>query len=105
MNGDGRPKGICHVEFATKESAIAAIESASEEPVHLLGRDLRVDFSAGNRVQAVTPPSEKLYFSGCDGDEAAVRNVFKQFGDSIIDIHLCMLFTLSDSVPITHMDE
>lgn len=95
MNGENRPRGIAHCEFATKESAIAAIESAAEEPIHLAGRDLRVDFSAGNRAQSVAEPSEKLYFAGCAGDENEIRNLFRQFGDSIVDIFLCMLFTLS----------
>jgi hypothetical protein len=105
MNPDGRPRGIAHCEFATKEIALAVVESAAQEPISLLGRELRVDFSAGNRGQQSAEPSEKLYFSGCSGDEDEIRSLFKQFSDSIIDIHLCMLFTLSDSVPTTHMDE
>jgi RNA recognition motif-containing protein len=52
------------------------------------GRDLRVDFSAGAKGQSIAEPSEKLYFSGCAGDEAEVRNIFKQFSNSIVDIHL-----------------
>jgi hypothetical protein len=109
MNPDGRPRGIAHIEFATNESALAAIESAAQEPIHMLGRDLRLDFSAGNNNttarQQQHEPSEKLYFSGCSGDESEVREIFKKYSDSIIDIHLCMLFTLFDSVPTTHVDE
>ena len=71
------------------------MESASQEPIHLSGRDLRLDYSAGNRVRQ-QEPSEKLYFSGCSGDEAEVREIFKDFNSSIIDIHLCMLFAFSD---------
>lgn len=69
------------------------------------GRDLRVDFSAGTRARAVHEPSEKLYFSGCAGEESEVRALFNKYADAIVDIHLCMLFTLSDSLPTTHMDE
>jgi RNA recognition motif-containing protein len=105
LNSDGRPRGICHVEYAAKESAVAALESASQEPIHMLGRDLRLDYSAGPRAQTPNEPSEKLYFAGCAGDEGEIRNIFKQFSNSIVDIHLCMLFTLSESVPITHIDE
>ena len=105
MNGDGRPRGICHVEYATKESAISAVESASQEPIHMMGRDLRLDYSSGPRSNVVTEPSEKLYFSGCSGDEAEIRSLFKKYNDSIVDIHLCMLFIVSDSVPLTHMDD
>ena len=105
MGGDGRPRGIAHCEFASRESAVAAIESAAQEPIHLAGRDLRVDYSAGHRGQQANEPSEKLYFSGCAGDENEVRAIFKQFGDSIVDIHLCMLFTLSDAITMIYMDE
>ena len=104
MNPDGRPRGICHVDYESKDSAVAAMASASEEPLHMAGRDLRLDFSSGNRVQQVTEPSEKLYFSGCAGDEVEIRTLFKAFGKNIVDIHLCMLFTLSGSVPTTHME-
>ena len=92
--------GIAHVDFSSKESSLA--ESAGQEPIHLSGRDLRVDFSAGNWAQPVTDPSDKLYFTGCSGDEINVQSIFKQFSESIIDAHLCMLFILSYSVPTTH---
>lgn len=90
LNPDGRPRGIAHCEFATKESALAAIESASQEPIHMLGRDLRLDFSAGKDTprQMQHEPSEKLYFSGCSGDEGEIREIFKKFGNDIVDIHL-----------------
>ena len=105
MGSDGRPRGIAHIEFAKQEFAVAAVESSTQEPIHMLGRDLRLDFSAGPRSQQNSEPSEKLYFSGCAGDEAEVRSLFQEFGDDIVDIHLCMLFTLSDFVPLTHMDD
>ena len=105
LNPDGKPRGICHVEYSDKEGAIAAVESASQEAIHLSGRDLRVDFSAGNRARVAQEPNEKLYFSGCAGDESEIRRLFDQYAGNIIDIHLCMLFTLSDSLPTTHMDE
>lgn len=93
LNSEGRPRGIAHVDYATKESAVAAVESASQEPIHLAGRDLRIDFAAGPRNQQNnSEPSEKLYFSGFSGDEAELRTIFKDFGESIVDIHLCMLF-------------
>ena len=104
LNNDGRPRGIAHIEYADKECAVAAIESAAQEPLHMLGRDLRIDFSAGGRAKPNIEPNEKLYFSGCAGTEEEIRDIFKQFEDSIIDIHLCMLFALSDSVSTTHME-
>lgn len=103
MNSDGRPRGIAHIDFANQESAVATVNSATQEPIHLAGRDLRIDFAAGarERQQVVVEPGEKLYFSGLAGEESEIRTVFQQFGDDIVDIHLCMLFTLSHSVP-TH---
>jgi RNA recognition motif-containing protein len=103
MGSDGRPRGICHIEYTNKEHALSAIESSAQEPIHMSGRDLRVDYSAGAKGQAVVEPSEKLYFSGCAGDEAEIRGIFKQFSNSIVDIHLCMLFIFSDSLPVTHL--
>lgn len=70
----------------------------------MLGRDLRVDFSAGSRAQTAPQPSEKLYFSGSTGEESDIRDMFREFNDAIIDIHLCMLLTLSDSVSTTHTE-
>lgn len=98
INSDGRPRGIAHVDFATLESAVAAVDSSLQEPIHLSGRDLRLDFAAGARDQQQNiEPSDKLYFSGFGGEESELRALFKEFDDSIVDIHLCMLFTFSDS--------
>jgi nucleolin len=88
MGADGRPRGICHIDFASKESAVAALESAAQEPIHLAGRDLRVDYSDGVKSPAAPQAGDKLYFSGCAGDESEVREIFKDFNDSIVDIHL-----------------
>ena len=105
MGSDGRPRGIAHIDFASTESAVAALESSAQEPIHLSGRDLRVDYSDGVRSQAPVEPGDKLYFAGCAGNESEIREIFKDFNDSIVDIHLCMLFILFDLVPKTDMDE
>jgi RNA recognition motif-containing protein len=85
----GRPRGIAHVDYADKASAVAAMDSALQEPIHMSGRDLRVDFAASPRTQQVnTEPCEKLYFSGFPGDESELGTLFKEFGESIVDIHL-----------------
>jgi len=86
----GRSRGTALVEFASKESAVAAIESASLKPLHLGGRDVHVDYCKfePGKVEQVTDPSDKLYFSGCTGDESDIRTIFNQFNDSIIDINL-----------------
>jgi RNA recognition motif-containing protein len=96
MNQEGRPRGIAHVDFENLDSAVAAVESSQQEAIHVGGRDLRLDFSDGQKGKAANPPNVKLYFQGCSGDESDIRTIFQQFSNSIVDIHLCMLFTLSD---------
>ena len=99
LNSEGRPRGIAHIDFVSQESAVATVDSAAQEPIHLAGRDLRIDFAAGVRQQRATvEPSEKLYFSGLLGEESDIRAVFQQFDDSLVDIHLSVFFTLSDFV-------
>jgi hypothetical protein len=101
---DGRPRGIAHLDFADQESAVACVKSAAQEPIHLGGRDLRLDFAIGlNAMKSNVEPNRKLYFTGFSGSEAELRTIFKAYGESVSDVHLCMLFTLSDSVP-THME-
>ena len=53
MNSKGRPQGNCHIEFANPEIAVATVNSASREPIHMAGRDLHVDFATGirNRIR------------------------------------------------------
>ena len=99
----GRPKGSCNVDFASKDGAVATMESVAQKPIRVRGSNLNVEFSLGNTRKPVTEPYEKLYFSGCTGDESKIRTIFQQFSDSIVRIYLCM-FTLSDSVPTTHME-
>ena len=49
MKSKGRPRGIAHIEFANREIAVAAVDSAFREPIRLAGRKLRVDFATGVR--------------------------------------------------------
>ena len=84
------------------DSVDATMELAPKLPFHLKGRVLHV--KSAKRKQMINDPTYKLYFSGCAGDEPKIRTIFKQFGDSITQIYLCMLFTLSGSVLTTHME-
>jgi len=90
MTQAGNSRGMANVDFTSKESAVATIESATLKPIHLRGRDLHVDYSKFEPFQArpVTDPSDRLYFSGCAGNESEIRTIFNQFNDSIIDIDL-----------------
>src|ERR1700678_3724114 len=47
MKSKGRPRGIAHIEFANREIAVAAVDSAFREPIRLAGRKLHVDFATG----------------------------------------------------------
>lgn len=93
MFQDGRPKGSAHVDFASKDSATAVLESAAKTPITVIGRRLRLYFSNGNIINKAYAPNEQIFFSGCSGDESEVRALFKQFNDSIVSVFLCMLFT------------
>lgn len=98
-NRDGRPRGICHLDFVDQDSAVACIQSAAQEPLHMAGRDLRLDFAVGiGAAQSNIEPNRKLYFSGFNGDETELRTIFRDYSQHISDVHQCMLFTLSDFV-------
>jgi hypothetical protein len=99
---DGRFRETCHVDFASKDGAFAAKTSAAQNPVHIGDRELRLEYSQGRKP--ATDPFNKLHFSGCSGDESEVRTIFQQFSESILEVSLCMLFTLSNSVPTTHTE-
>ena len=89
---DGRPRGFAHVTFENVKNAVAAVVSAGEEPIHLGGRDLNVNFAkprANANARAINEPNQKLYFSGCSEGEAALRELMKDVEGDIIEIHVC----------------
>ena len=100
----GGSSGTCHIDFASKDGAVATMASVAKKPLVVAGRKLRVEFSEGKTRKLVTEPNSKLYFSGCAGDELEIRTIFEQFRDSVVDVYLCMLFTLSNSVRTTHLE-
>ncbi|KAJ7605930.1 hypothetical protein FB45DRAFT_464152 [Roridomyces roridus] len=73
---DGTSRGFAHVEFLSKEDAVAAHASYLEEPLYMLDRNVRVDF-APVRPTAHNPPSSKLYFYDYRGNEESIREVLK----------------------------
>ena len=103
MRQNGILRGTGHIDFASKDDVVAALKSAAIEPIRVLGRDLRVYLYLGDNRKPPAP-HDRLYFSGYAGDESEIRTIFQQFSDSIVGIHQCMLFTLFDSVPTTHME-
>jgi len=82
---DGTASGFAHIEFAKQSEATAAMNSAAEEPIFLMGRTLRIDY-AGKGVEA--QPSNRLYFHGFNGGEAEIRNAAREFESSIINFYL-----------------
>ena len=72
MKSKGRPRGIAHIEFANREIAIAAVDSASRKPICLAGRNLHVDFAIG------IPDREPIRVQASE----------KQHDDPIVDINL-----------------
>ena len=82
---DGRSKGFRHIEFESLDDAVAAIESELEEPFHLAGRDLCVDYGA----EHAGAPINKLYFSGFVGEEQGLRALFGEFAPEIRSIFFC----------------
>jgi len=84
---DGTASGFAHIEFEQLDGAVAAFESASEEPIYLLNRNLRVDY-AGPKTTPIAP-NNKLYFSEFHGDEVDLRRAAQEFESSIISFYLC----------------
>jgi hypothetical protein len=99
---NGRFRRACHVDFASKDGALAAGTTAAQNPIHIGDCELRIEYSADRKP--VTDPSNKLYFSGCSSDESEIRTIFQQFSESILEVFVCMLFTLSNSIPTTHTE-
>jgi len=82
---DGRSRGMAHVDFSCTDTAIATIESSQQKPIQVAGRDLRVEYP---NSRGPHDPNEKVFFSGCAGDESEIRSIFKQFSDAIVKIQL-----------------
>ena len=93
----GFSRGTAHVKFASKDEAVAAMKSVTEKPIQMSGRYLRVE-SAFDRVKEIYEPNDYLYFSGCTSGLSEIKTLFQDFNDSIVDLFLCMLFTLSNAV-------
>ena len=101
---DGRPRGTCHIDFASKDSVVAAKTSIAEKPLQIRDRNLRIEYSDGIIRKQNAVPSYKLFYSGCNCDESEILAIFQQFSESILKVFRCMLFTLSNSVLRTHTE-
>ncbi|KAG5641220.1 hypothetical protein DXG03_005754, partial [Asterophora parasitica] len=84
---DGTARGFAHVEFVNEADAVAAVQSAKDEPLYLLDRDLRVDFAQGKRAPQAREPTHSLYFHGFRAGEEALRQATRSFESSIINVY------------------
>ncbi len=94
-HADGRPRGFGHVEFSSKENAIACFTSAMEEPIFFAGRDLVIDYAKGSSQKgggADAEPNNRLYFNGCKEGEVELKDVFAGHAQNIISIYFCVYF-------------
>lgn len=66
---------------------MTAVDSAAQEPMHLNGRDLVLDYaqnkSANNPSAA---PSNKIYFSNFEQGEAALRELLVEHEADILSV-------------------
>ncbi|KAF9528842.1 hypothetical protein CPB83DRAFT_853827 [Crepidotus variabilis] len=83
---DGRPRGFAHVEFASKDAAVACFTSAAEEALFFGGRDLVIDYAKGDKV-SVTPPNNRLYFTGMQAGESGLRQILGKHVDEVVTIY------------------
>ncbi|CAA7264050.1 unnamed protein product [Cyclocybe aegerita] len=87
-HGDGRPKGFAHLNFQTKDSAIATVTSAHEEPIHFGGRDLVIDYAKPlGPAQSENTPNNRLYFGRFADGEGALRELLSKYRDSLVSIY------------------
>ncbi|KIM42005.1 hypothetical protein M413DRAFT_445198 [Hebeloma cylindrosporum] len=99
-HADGRPRGFAHVTFANVKDSVAAVVSATEEPMHLGGRDLNVNYARPKQEAARNnPPSEKVYFSGCAEGESALREILKNVEGDIVDVHFLRDGNTGETLP------
>ncbi|KAG5640201.1 hypothetical protein DXG03_000595, partial [Asterophora parasitica] len=73
--------------FVNDADAVAAVQSAKDEPIYLLDRNLRVDFAQGKRAPQAREPTHSLYFHGFRAGEEALRQATRSFESSIINVY------------------
>lgn len=78
MDSYGRSKGFARVKFDSVESATAARDTLSADPITVLGRELRLEFSKIAPSRPPSPPSAMLFVGNLPTDctEADLRAVF-----------------------------
>ncbi|KAF8637146.1 hypothetical protein AX17_003050 [Amanita inopinata Kibby_2008] len=82
----GRSRGFAHVEFVKEEDAVAAYDSAGEEPFFLVGRNLNIDY-AREKVKREQAPTSALHFVDFQGDENDLVEILKEYSPDIMSIN------------------
>ena len=65
------------------------MSSSSEEPLHLHGRDLVLDYAAAARnagSKTSPPPNNKIYFANFEQGEAALRELLSEYEADILSV-------------------
>lgn len=89
------------VIFDSTESATAAMQ-ALDGTQTAKGEKILVEYSKPLHKGSVSDkPNERLFFTGCTGSVSEVVTIFQEFGASVKEVNLCMLFTLSDYQQLT----
>jgi len=88
LNPDGSSRGFAHVEFEDMSTAVRVYEANNEEPLCIVGRNVKVDY-APSQNKLVLAPYHKLYVHGFPKDEESLRAAFGKFDANVIDVHLC----------------
>ncbi|KAM6496811.1 hypothetical protein JOM56_007284 [Amanita muscaria] len=85
---EGKSMGYAHIDFVTEADAVAAVESAQEEPFWLNNRTLMVNFArpAVKRTRTKPPqiPSNRLFFNEFDGTTNDLQQSLEKYAKSII---------------------
>ncbi|KIL65605.1 hypothetical protein M378DRAFT_76592 [Amanita muscaria Koide BX008] len=87
---EGKSMGYAHIDFVTEADAVAAVESAQEEPFWLNNRTLMVNFARPGikRTRTKPPqiPSNRLFFNEFDGTTNDLQQSLEKYAKSIVRI-------------------
>ncbi|KAH7882200.1 hypothetical protein F5I97DRAFT_436801 [Phlebopus sp. FC_14] len=82
---NGRPSGSCFVFFEKVQDAIAFVEADKEDPIYLLDRDINIQHAINSTGNL---PTHQLMTGSFVGEEADVREWFKEFEHSITSVRI-----------------
>ncbi|KAG1740184.1 uncharacterized protein EDB91DRAFT_1133534 [Suillus paluster] len=84
---EGMSRGFGHVQFANVADASEVIKADQEDPIYIMNRDIYLDHAALQQPP-VLEPYHTLYVRPFGGAEDDLREVFRDFEQSIADVRL-----------------